>query len=171
MREKIIKLFREYCSYEKCNGLCCKKAEFTVFTWELKDIPLEKKFLKIRNNWGPNGKSKDIRIERISMQGRCNFLGENGCVIKINDRPLDCISYPVFPMIKYGRDEKKEIFGMMVHKSCPFSKKISKDKNLLKMMKSFWEKEIKRINNKDLKDWFGNKRNYWLDKNIIKIKI
>jgi len=169
MRKELLKKFSKHC--KECNGLCCKQAEFTVFDWELRNIPIDKKLLKIRKNWGNKEKSKDIKIERISMGGKCNFLGNNGCILKINIRPLDCISYPIFPIIKYGRDEKKEIYGMMVHKSCPFSKKISKDKNLLKSVRRYWEIELKKIKKKDIRDWFGDKRNYWLDKNIIKIKI
>lgn len=169
MREELLKKFGKHC--KKCSGLCCKEeAEFTVFEWELKKLPLEKSKLNIRNTWGNKSKNKDIRIERIGMKGRCIFAGNRGCKIKIEDRPLDCISYPIFPIIKYGKKEEKEIMGIMIHKSCPFAKEISEDKKLIELMLKFWEKELSKISKIDIKNWFGDKRNYWLDKNIIKIK-
>lgn len=172
MRKKILKSFNEYC--RKCNGMCCmKEAEFTVFKEELKNLPVKKSELNIRKQWGNKGKSSDINIERIGMKGKCIFVGDKGCKINIDSRPVDCISYPIYPIIKYSRDEDKDkdIIGMMVHRSCPFCKEISKDRKLISLMLKFWEKELFNISKKDIRDWFGNKRNYWLDKNIIRIKI
>lgn len=167
-RKKIIKLFSKHCL--KCDGLCCKKAEFTVFGWELKKIPSGSYPLILRKQWGNKGKAKDINIERVSMGIVCPYLDvKKGCIIKISSRPLDCVSYPVYPIIKYGKDKKNKIVGMMVHRSCLFSKEISKNKVLMGSMLNFWGEELKKITKKDLRDWFGNKRNYWLDKNIIKI--
>lgn len=60
---------------------------------------------------------------------------------------------------------------MMVHKSCPYAKEISGDKKLVGLMASFWWEELEKVSKKDLRDWFGNKRNYWLDKNVIRLSV
>jgi len=167
-REQIIKSFKKHC--KKCNGLCCCCAEFTVFEWELNNLPVQgKDQLVFRKQWGSKGKSPDIKIERISMGKQCPFLEvQQGCALDIETRPLDCISYPIYPIVKYA-NSGGELFGMMVHKSCPYAKEISEDKKLVGLMTSFWREELKKVDKKDLKDWFGNKRNYWLDKNVIRV--
>lgn len=167
----IIRYFKKHCM--KCSGVCCKKAEFTVFTWELEKLPKSIYPLKFRKQQRRNGKPKNKKIERINMNKSCPYLKENeGCIIKERDRPLDCISYPIYPIIKYGRKEDdKEIIGMMIHKSCPLCREISKDKKLIKILYDFWKLELAGVSKKDLRDWFGHKENYWLDKNIIKIKL
>lgn len=125
--------------------------------------------LIFRKQWGKKGKAKDITIERISIGKACPLLRVGkGCTLSDDRRPLDCVSYPVYPILKYSRDGAKEIDGMMVHKSCPLAGQIAQDRQLIKAMKRFWENELREISKKNIKDWFGNKRNYWLDKNIIR---
>lgn len=84
-------------------------------------------------------------------------------------RPLDCISYPVYPMMQYSRNHRKAVIGLLVHKSCPYWQEISLNKVLLHQIKEFWTIELQKIQKNDIKAWFGHKRNYWLDKNVIKI--
>lgn len=171
IRKEIIQRCRKHC--DKCNGLCCCCAEFTVFEWELNNLPAQgKEQLVFRKQWGSKGKSADIKIERISMGKQCPFLeAQQGCNLVIETRPLDCISYPIYPIVKYSRLGRGEIVGMMVHKSCPYAKEISKDKYLVGMMAALWREELERVIKKDLRDWFGNKRNYWLDKNVYKVDL
>lgn len=170
----LLKAFNKYCkNCGKFNFPCCNKcADTTVFQWELEKMikECENKDIKLnlKNQWGRNGKSKDIKIERISQKDRCPFVDKEGCILKAETRPLDCISYPIYPILKYYKGEKKEIVGMFVHRTCPFAKEISNDKGLIVLVKKFWEQRIEEIKKDDLKHWFGNKRNYWIDKNIIK---
>jgi len=165
-RKYILKIFKSvYCG--KCSGPCCRLAEFTVFNWELDRFHDYAKAFNFRKN-----KIKDPKIKRISMRGKCPFLNEKkGCVLEIFKRSLDCFSYPIFPMIKYGRRKNEMMVdGMMVHRSCLFASKISKDKKIVGAMKKFWEEKIKELTKEEVRQWFGKKENYWLDKNIIKIK-
>jgi hypothetical protein len=172
IREEIMKLFPKHC--KKCKGLCCNDGDdFTAFKDELNKIKAGNKgvILPCRNQWGRYGKPKGIGIERISLNGPCPLVGKNGCTLNINDKSLDCITYPIFPILKYHKDDRQEIIGMMVHKSCPFFVGISKDKKLIELVRKLWlEHYLDRISNNELKHWFGNKRNYWLDENIVKIK-
>jgi hypothetical protein len=171
IREEIMKMFYGHC--KKCKGACCNDgADFTVFKDEFNKIKSKNKGIVnlCRNQWGRYGRPKGIGIERIGLNCPCPFVREKGCILDLGDKPLDCITYPIFPIIRYYKDERKEIIGMMVHKSCPFFKSISKDKKLIELIKTLWLKYyINKISNNELKHWFGNKRNYWLDKNIHKI--
>lgn len=102
-RSELIKFFGKHC--KKCNGICCCCAEFTVFDWELTNLPAQGRGqLIFRKQWGNKGKSKDIKIERISMGNQCPFLqAQYGCVLDVQRRPLDCISYPIYPIVKYQK--------------------------------------------------------------------
>lgn len=168
IQEEIMKLFPKHC--KKCDGLCCKKGDLTLFDWELKKLPLKKKDIIFKNQWGSKDKSKDINVERINLGKICPFLKIDRCGLDLKIKPLDCLTYPIFPIIKYYKTEKMEIIGMMVHKTCPFSREIAKDKRLVELIRKLWETELKSIKKQDIRYWFGNKRNYWLDKNIYKIK-
>lgn len=163
MKEDILENFSKHC--KKCDGLCCKKAEFTVFNSELEKLPVTEEKLIFRKKFKEN-------IERISMGKKCPFLKiEKGCTLAISKRPLDCLSYPIYPILKYNGKKETSIVGMMVHRSCPFAKEISLDKKLVALMFEFWKKELLKITKADIRNWFGKKENYWLDKNIIKIKL
>lgn len=165
-RNKILKLFKKHCI--KCDGLCCKKAEFTVFSQELSRLVKRNKELIFRKY--KSSKESD-NIKRINMKGGCPFLKNNGCELGVLGKPLDCFTYPIYPIIKYYKIEKKEMIGMMIHKSCPFSNEISKNKKLIKLLFYFWQKELNGLSKENIRDWFGDKRNYWLDKNLIKVKV
>lgn len=109
-------------------------------------------------------------MRRFNVGKKCPYVERNSCIIKPEARPIDCLSYPVYPIIKIAKN-KTDLTGLMIHKSCPFAKEISRDKDLINLLKKFWEFLLRKINGKNVKTWLGNKRNYWLDKNIIKIKI
>jgi hypothetical protein len=38
------------------------------------------------------------------MGNQCPFLqAQYGCVLDVQRRPLDCISYPIYPIVKYQK--------------------------------------------------------------------
>jgi len=125
--------------------------------------------LLFRKQWGRNSTLKNTKIRRITIGGKCPFAGNNECGLAINVRPLDCIGYPVFPLIKYFKNKRKEVIGLLLHKSCLHWQEIAQNKNLLHLIKEFWNLELKEVQKEDIRAWFGHKRNYWLDKNIVKI--
>lgn len=168
IREEIMELFPKHC--RKCNGLCCKKGDLTLFNWEFDKLNINKKDVIFKNQWGNKKKSSSIKVQRINLGKICPFLKVNKCNLNLKIKPLDCLTYPIFPILKYYKIEKKEIIGMMVHRTCPFAREIAKDIKLIGLIKKLWKSELKSIKKQDIKYWFGNKRNYWLDKNIYKIK-
>lgn len=148
IKKEIVKLFGEYCS--KCKGSCCKGGVFSAFPFEIKNIPNHKE-IPISDKSGQRGHVKDL-----VMGKNCPFLNKKGCKLKVELRTMDCLTYPVYPILK-----DKSINGFLIHKSCPFAKEISKNKNLLKLLKELWEIQLKhKISSQELKEWFGND-NYW----------
>lgn len=169
LKNTLSELFRKHCI--KCEGgCCCKQAEFTVFHSELEKLPVLRDKLTFRKQWGGKSQPQDRRVERITMAKHCPFLeADKGCVLDIGAKPLDCLSYPIYPIIKYHRDENKEIVGMMIHRSCPLAEEMFQDIELVNIMRIFWEKELKKFSKTEIRQWFGGKRNYWLDRNLIKL--
>jgi len=167
-RNQIERLFKKYC--RNCSAFCCKTKEITVFKSEFDNIQkIGWKGLSFLNQ----GKAKNncpSHIKRIGLKNGCPFVTENGCIFNPNFRPIDCLSYPIYPIIKY-KGKNASIECMAVHKSCPKYKTISKDSKGIKKMYNFWNELIKETQVEDLKEWFGDKKNYWMDRNLIKIKI
>lgn len=165
IREEIVKSFSKYCA--RCKGICCSK-EINAFTFEIKKWPSVK--LDIRNNWQKGKLLKNSPICRFNIGQHCPFLLNDRCRMSPAIRPIDCLSYPVYPSID-NLGNNSEFNEMMVHKSCPFAHEISLDSKLKKLLFQFWESNFEKIDKNDVKTWLGDKRNYWLDKNIIRIKL
>jgi len=167
-KNQLEKLFRKHC--KNCGAYCCKTKEITVFKFELDNI---KKIGWDNIYFLKQGRKKNNHssfIKRIPLKNGCPFVTENGCIFNPSFRPTDCLSYPVYPIIKYGKDSST-IKYMLVHKSCPKYKAIAEDLKLIKYLYGFWNKIINNVQPSHLKEWFGDKKNYWLDKNLVKIKI
>ena len=164
LRENIVKSFSKYCL--KCKGLCCSK-EINAFLFEIDKWP--KKNLLAKNNYQKQKSTKCYPMRRFDIGSKCPYIKKDRCMMSTKIRPIDCISYPVYPSIDNLRNNS-EFNEMMIHKSCPFAREISLDVKLKKLLFEFWELNFRKIDKKDVKIWLGNKRNYWLDKNIIKIK-
>lgn len=162
---EIINLFKQYCG--QCKGLCCQAKEVTYFKDEFEQLSPLMTGKCIINNELFDGDS--IRVLRVNTKNKCHFLTSKGCRLKECDRPFDCISYPLYPKIKYNRNSTMEMVHMMVHKSCQRAEDIAQNKALVKKVESLWKWKLKKTKKKDLRLWFGNKKNYWLDKNVIKI--
>jgi hypothetical protein len=165
LRKKILASFQKHC--KKCNAPCCLGKDFAVFNWELKKLPFGGKDLVIGKY-----KNHEKKLAKYALiRNRCVYLGDTGCKLKLGIRPIDCLSYPVYPIIKKRKNKNKvivEMIGMMVHNECLFYKEISKDRELMLMMKIFWDEKIKHLSESEISDWFGDMRNYWSEKNVIK---
>lgn len=164
LNKRVIEKFKIYCS--RCKGLCCSK-EINAFNFEIKKWP--KAELHLKENWLKDKEIEQSPIRRFNIGKHCPYVGKNGCVMSPSIRPIDCVSYPIYPLINSNKN-KQELVGLMVHKSCPYASLMSKDKLLTSLVLQFWKSKTKKIKIQDIKTWLGNKRNYWLDKNIIKIK-
>ncbi|MFA5764415.1 MAG: hypothetical protein WC915_06425 [archaeon] len=150
IKKEIVNLFGKYCS--KCEGACCKGGVFSVFPFERRNIPNQNN-IPISDKSGKRGNVKDL-----VMGKNCPFLTEKGCKLKIELRTMDCLTYPVYPILK-----ENKINGFLIHKSCPFYKEISKNKNLLRLLKKLWEIQLEqKISVKELQEWLGDD-NYWKD--------
>lgn len=169
IKKEIVDKYSKYCN--KCKGSCCakKEKEVTFFSWEINKFDEKSKNLlrkrTLRKDW-----SRNLIVRRVSTRGKCIFLGKRGCDLDIKNRSLDCLSFPIYPVIKYTRGERKMIKHMIVHKNCDLAYQIAKDFKLIRLLEKFWNVELQSIRKKDIGLWFGNKKNYWLDKNVIKIE-
>jgi len=168
VKKRLLRLFSRYC--RSCKGGCCKEEEeVTVFKTELERFPLSKDKLTFIDSCGECGElSANGNVERISIVAGCPFLQEGkGCNLAIDVKPLDCLTYPVYPLLDYGNGTEKKIVGMMVHKSCLFAESISGDNELLDTMRGFWEQELAKIDGADLRQWFGETNSYWEKSRLI----
>jgi hypothetical protein len=152
IKESIVKRFSKYCS--KCNGSCCKKGVFSVFSWEMKNLPLKGKIFEISKSCGERGSTKDI-----VMKDRCIFLGNKGCVLAPKLRTTDCITFPFYPKLKKVKNGLK-IEAFFIHEECPFSKEVLKDKELFEDVHAYWDDLIKKVPSQEIFDWIGQDE-YW----------
>jgi Fe-S-cluster containining protein len=171
-REELLSYFGKYC--QGCSAPCCHGSggggEVTFFEWELERLPVQKDAPTIVTDWGEQAGNNEKRVERIGKDEDCIFLGTTGCRIAIDQRPLDCITYPITPVIDYGSCEEKIIREMAVHRSCLFADEMAHDKELLGMMVAFWKCELDTIKKVDIEDWFGDMNDpYWASENSIRI--
>jgi len=166
IRKKISQGFVKYC--EQCNKPCCAAADFAVFKWELERLPLKGIELRFYKHRG-RGEKRNNNVEYVNIAKGCPFLNSSGCKLDIYTRHLDCICYPVYPTMKYKRDAGKDIAGMMVLRSCTYAEEIAEDKDQVNLVRVFWTLALENISKDDIKAWFGDKRNHWLDKNVIKV--
>lgn len=143
-REKVVDSFKKYCS--ACKGKCCMNGELNLFTWERVRLALK---------------------TTTYYNDKCRFCGISGCDLEIDRKPLDCISYPVYPKVEHRDDGKNEMTGLMVHRSCPYSEEIAGDDALIRVMRSFWKTELNGISADDICGWFTDENNYWADENVI----
>jgi len=134
-------------------------------------LPISKDKLTFIDSCGEYSElSTNGNVERISIVAGCPFLQEGkGCYLAIGVKPLDCLTYPVYPLLDYsnGKGNGKTITGMMVHKSCLFAESISGDNELLDTMRNFWEQELAKIDGADLRQWFGETNSYWDKSRLI----
>jgi hypothetical protein len=166
VKRRLIELFSRHCS--GCFGACCSKEEVTVFASELEKLPISPEQLTFIQPCTHSKSPTNGAVERISIAESCPFLEDGkGCVLDIGVKPLDCLTYPIYPLVNYRSDEDKELVGMMVHKSCSCADRISADCQLMGAMREFWERELKKIPGADLRQWFGDSLEYWQEHNLI----
>jgi len=164
--QAIIRGFKQHCV--ACQGVCCHGKDLSVFDWELKKLPKYKELVFLKS--GGFGKSASKKAGYISLSKGCPFLGKVGCKLSLNRRPIDCLSYPIYPLFRFYYSNRKELAGMLVHKSCALHNEISMDNKLIGLMRNLWEEKLEKMSKSDVLDWLGGKRDYWLDKNVIKVR-
>ena len=128
---------------------------FSAFGFELKNLPEIK--VRISNQSGERGNAKDIIIGK-----KCSFLKGKSCTLDINQRVMDCLTYPFYPFVDY---KEGKFPGFYVHKSCPFHNELLNEKFLLDKLKRLWGIQFeKRVSFGDLRDWVGNDDyEFWKD--------
>lgn len=147
LREEIALEYRKHCS--NCTGSCCNQEleeGFVAFKWELDRI--SKDSSDIAENIGTS-----IRLMPFSKDNRCHFSGSNACSLTLAERPLDCLTYPVYPKIKLHDDGTKEVEGLVVREGCRSLKGITEDTTLMSHIREFWNIEIEGIEASELKEW------------------
>jgi len=147
LREEIAMEYRKHCS--NCTGSCCNQEleeGFVAFSWELDRV--SKDSSHIAENIG-----NSIRLMPFSKDSRCHFSGSNACGLTLAERPLDCLTYPVYPKIKLHGDGTKEVEGLVVREGCRSLKGITEDTKLMNHIKEFWNIEIEGIEASELKEW------------------
>ena len=147
-REIVVELFRKYCA--SCKGHdCCVGGELNLFKWEAERLHLSKK------------------AGTVGFKEGCGFCKEDGCRLQMDEKPLDCISYPVYPIV----GDEKQVMGLIVHKSCPAHHEVSRDKELLLSVKGFWESELQNIPAGAMAGWIDDTEDYWQATNTVKIPV
>ena len=156
---RMLNLFKKHC--KNCKDFCCLK-EFNIafFREEIKAIA-ENDNYKNLDFWKKIKKYKEHSIPekkviKIKINNGCVFLGKNGCQLEKEQRPLDCITYPVFPVIDFNGKEKIDVFGILVHKGCYLAKDIAKDKILINKALKLWEEIIREHTKAELVDWLSD---------------
>lgn len=144
-RKTVVGSFNKYCSV--CKGKCCRGGELNLFRWEKERLALEDTVYK----------------------DECFFCNANGCELDMELKPLDCVSYPVYPQLARRDDGNLEMTGLVVHKSCPFCEEIAGDSSLVRVMKNFWDAELKNIGAEDMSSWFSD-GDFWSDENLIRVR-
>lgn len=135
----MVQLISNLC--KKCGGPCCK--EYDIFLSK-KDINNIKKF---------KGKFKIKKEDNsiyMSHYRKCCFLSEKGCILKENQKPLDC---RLFPLVFIFNNKKIEFYIM---KDCKYFKKLPKQ----------WIKSAKLIAKNGVKNWTEKDKKTYT--NIIK---
>jgi len=81
----------EFCEW--CEGYCCNIYEHYITGNDDKIKLTHTSFFKRKDRFG---------VEPLKRVGnKCEYLGENGCIIKRENRPSQCIKYECTDMKKY----------------------------------------------------------------------
>lgn len=88
----------EFCA--ECGGECCNIYDLWIKGDEAKQRRLHGNFFKDKDKF---------EVEPLKrVNGRCEYLGESGCIINRENRPEHCLKYECRKMKKYFYGEKVE---------------------------------------------------------------
>jgi len=147
LREDIARQFRKHCV--SCTGSCCAlelEEGFLAFGWEFDNLS---KVSPIHASGGQG----TIRLVPFDNNRRCQFSGSNACKLTLGQRPLDCLTYPVYPQVAFDEEGGKQLTGLMVRTGCRKLKEIFQDTALMELVRSFWELELPLLEGSELKEW------------------
>lgn len=163
LRQQLMGLFTSYCS--ACTRHCCKEEEeVTILTNELKRLPIQRHLHQTAHHWQNDNSAG---VAHIDIGDDCRFIETGrGCRLNLWTKPLDCLSYPVYPKVTFHGAGGKEITGMMVHRNCHAAEKMANDTQLLAVMRKLWEQELPGIDAHELREWFCPD-DFWHQHNVI----
>jgi Fe-S-cluster containining protein len=147
LREEIAFQYRKHCS--SCKGSCCSlelEEGFIAFDMELGKLG-KKVILGAANGTG------STMVVPFDNDGRCPLSGNNACSLSLEERPLDCLTYPVYPQVSFHDDGKNELTGLTIRNGCHKVEEISEDRALMELIRTFWERELPTIKSVEMKDW------------------
>ncbi len=141
-------IFKVIC--KKCHGLCCK-ATVVVTKKDLDKLNTKYKgmFKIIKEETGLEKTPGHFILTKNHL---CPFLGKTGCVLEENEKPFDCIFFPLAFIYKNNTT------SFYINKHCPFCMKIPK-KELLKTKRwgkerlKSWTDEEKLFYSKDVENY------------------
>jgi len=154
-RAGIAALFEKHC--RKCETfICCKVGEINLFERDIALLP------------DIGGVIRSDSYVSMPFGKTCRFLGNAGCCLDLSSRPLDCMTFPVYPLLEYAGGEGFHITGMFVSRMCPLAGEISKDSGLIADVKYFWETETADLTASEMNNWFQDSAGFWSEENIIR---
>jgi len=84
-------------------------------------------------------------------------MSEQGCLIEVAERPIECLTYPLYPTIRFENPAKVD--GMLAHQKCPLASEISSDQPLVSAIRGLWEQEITERTRGSVEEYMEE---YWI---------
>ncbi|MBI5189669.1 MAG: hypothetical protein HZA22_03190 [Nitrospirae bacterium] len=149
LREEIAAHYKKHCG--SCTGACCNlelEEGFLAFGWELDGLQ------KAGRLPGADGPSC-ARLVPFNKGNWCPLAGSDYCSLHLDDRPLDCLTYPVYPEVAVCDDAPPKLTGLVFRKGCGKLDAIAADTKLLRLIQSFWEDQMTRMSGDEIREWLG----------------
>ena len=90
-----------------CQGKCCKEGKVAVSLEELNRLP------------NPRARKINDDLYRL-VDSPCQYLGENGCTLDPEVKPIACVLYPFYPTADGLTSSKDAVESFIVKTTCPY---------------------------------------------------
>ena len=117
----------------ECQGKCCKGHHILLSKSEFMRLRKKKDFPSRRID-SPTGCAV-MTVDALSRE-KCPFLKDDGCEMKLEERPLVCRLYPITFTAEKGDVE------FHLSKKCPYFEEVKELKNWIKTTLADAEKEL-----------------------------
>jgi hypothetical protein len=155
-RAQLTAEFGRHCS--RCKTfVCCNVGEINLFERDIERLP------------ETDGIIRKGGYVSMPFGKTCRFLGKVGCSLDMDEKSLDCTTFPVYPTLEFTGGDGFRITGMFVSKHCPMADEISRDAELIAKVREFWEAETAGMTASDLVNWFQDSEGFWSEENIIRV--
>lgn len=147
LREEIAAHYRKHCG--SCTGACCNlelEEGFLAFGWEFDG------FCKAGRLMAADG-PYCARLVPFNKGGWCPLAGSDSCSLHLDQRPLDCLTYPVYPEVSVSEGEAPRLTGLVFRKGCRRLHDIACDAELLGLISAFWEDQLARLRGEEIREW------------------